>query len=530
MEIEGGAPLAETPTYALAIVIIILVALGAFFQSTLEWSAKWLEKNKRKGLVAAVGKIKDELMLFGLLSLLMGHWIAYFAKICIKSSTSSSRFYPCMREDVIKVVENVVFPSSKKLNESGYSIEVIIGRQKHCPKGHEPFVSYESLEQLHRLLFALVIIHVSYSFAAISLAITKIYSWRTWENHAKRMTIKEGFPSIFHHTLHPLSKDRVLVWLLCFGRQFWSSINQVDYMAMRLGFITTHKLPLSYDFHNYMVRTMDEEFSDIVGISVPFWIYAICCILLNFHGTNVYFWFSFLPAVLILLVGTKLHRVVAKLAVEIRDYCPATGHHYLNLRDEFFWFGKPKLLLWLVQFITFQNAFEMATFIWSLWEIQGASCFMDNHRFLVIRLIFGVVSQFWCSSITFPLYVLVTQMGSSYKQALISENTRRSLSMWKQRASSRTSCTSSSQSLLGETSATSTDCLLGERARTSSFSRRRTEGGRSPGTNLPRHEAALSARGSHKTLEELIVSEDPYHCIPSSDDCSGDERDGERRP
>ncbi|XP_048128564.1 MLO-like protein 4 isoform X2 [Rhodamnia argentea] len=481
-------------------------------------------------------------MLFGLLSLLMGHWIMYVAKICIKSSTSSSRFYPCVREDVIKALESVVFPSLKKLNESVYSIDVVIGRKNHCPKGHEPFVSYEGLKQLHRLLFALVIVHVSYSFAAITLAITKIYSWQTWENHAKRMAIKEGSPNkmrmmrlstfIFHHTLHPWSKDRVLVWLLCFSRQFWSSINRVDYMALRWGFITTHKLPLSYDFHNYVVRSMEEEFRDIVGIRLPFWIYAIFCIFLNFHGTNIYFWFSFLPAILILLVGTKLHHVVAKLAVEIRDCCPSTGHHHhhhhhhLNLRDELFWFGKPKLLLWLVHFITFQNAFEMATFIWSLWEIQGASCFMDNDRFLVTRLIFGVVSQFWCSFITFPLYVLVTQMGSSFKQALISENARRSLSMWKLRAGSRSSCTSSSWSLLHETLATSTNCSLDEQARTSSFS---TSRGGSLRTKIPRREAALSTWGSHETPKELI-SEDPYHCSSSSDDCSGGggEKNGER--
>jgi len=77
---------------------------------------------------------ETELMLFGFLSLLMGHWIVYFAKICVKSSTLSSRFHPCVRKNVIMAVENVVFPSLKKLNESGYSIEVIIGRQNHCPK------------------------------------------------------------------------------------------------------------------------------------------------------------------------------------------------------------------------------------------------------------------------------------------------------------------------------------------------------------------------------------------------------------
>lgn len=111
-----------------------------------------------------------------------------------------------------------------------------------------------------------------------------------------------------------------------------------------------------------------------------------------------------------LLIGTKLHVVVVKLAVEIMDATSQTGIHRFNLRDELFWFGKPRLLLWLIQFITFQNAFEMAMYIWSLWETKGASCITGNPTFLVIRLAFGIISQFWCSFITFPLYVIVTQV------------------------------------------------------------------------------------------------------------------------
>ncbi|KAK0605601.1 hypothetical protein LWI29_028599 [Acer saccharum] len=270
---------------------------------------------------------------------------------------------------------------------------------KKFGKGRESFASRESLEQLHRFIFVLGVTHVSYSFIAIALAMIK----------------------------------------LCFSRQFWSSINRADYMALRLGFLTNHQLPLTYDFHKYMLRSMEEEFRDIVGISVPLWIYAIVCIILDFHGTNIYLWLSFLPAILILLIGTKLHRVVVKLAVEIMDRCPWMENHKFNLRDDLFWFGKPKLLLHLIQLISFQNAFEMATFLWSLWEIKEPSCFMENRSFVVIRLTFGVTSQFWCSFITFPLYVIITQMGSRLKRSVVSQNVRTSLSHWKRRVRAKKS-------------------------------------------------------------------------------------------
>lgn len=55
-----------------------------------------------------------------------------------------------------------------------------------------------------------------------------------------------------------------------------------------------------------------------------------------------------------LLLGTKLHRIVVKLAVEIMDTGEWTEVRRFNLRDELFWFGNPRLLLRLIQFVSFQ--------------------------------------------------------------------------------------------------------------------------------------------------------------------------------
>ncbi|KAH7566263.1 hypothetical protein JRO89_XS08G0127600 [Xanthoceras sorbifolium] len=470
MEGKQGRSFAETPNWAVATVITIMVILGFCFHESLKQFGKWLDKTKRKSLLAALEKIKDELMLFGLMSLLMGHWITFVAKICVKSSVLSSRFYPCVSKSDFRSIGHNLVSNSKYFNHT--LGRELVDTRDYCPEGRESFASHESLEQLHRFVFVLGITHVSYSFVAIALAMIKIYSWRVWENQAKTMAIESVQDSaqaasnnkkirrlstfIFHHTSHPWSQHRVFVWLLCFSRQFWSSINRADYMALRLGFITNHQLPLTYDFHKYMLRSMEEEFRDIVGISVPLWIYAIFCIILDFHGTNVYLWLSFLPAILILLIGTKLHRVVVKLAVEIMDSCPWMENHRFNLRDDLFWFGRPKLLLRLIQLISFQNAFEMATFLWSLWEIKEPSCFMENRSFVVIRLTFGVTSQFWCSFITFPLYVIITQMGSRLKRSVVSQNVRTSLSHWQRRVRAKKS---SSIGLMSTASTTSLESM-----------------------------------------------------------------------
>lgn len=95
-----------------------------------------------------------------------------------------------------------------------------------------------------------------------------------------------------------------------------------------------------------------------------------------------------------MLVGTKLQHVVSSLALEIVEPKGPSNATHVKPRDDLFWFGKPEILLQLIQFIIFQvtscayvlhthvsslsfwltvviflavqNAFEMATYIWAL--------------------------------------------------------------------------------------------------------------------------------------------------------------------
>ncbi|KAF3655622.1 putative histidine kinase 1-like [Capsicum annuum] len=365
-----GASFSETPTYAVATVVTVLVSIGFLIHGSLKKFGKWLHKTKREPLYAALEKIKEELMVFGLLSLLMGHWIIYVAKICVKASAVSSHFYPCSppRNKTESAITRFVLSGSSYSNFSISRLLLSSGHVNYCPEGLQSFASKESLEQLHRFLLVLGVSHVSYSFFAIALAMIKDLKNR-WQ------TTREW--GVYQLLLFTTPLTRGANTELLFGcRQFWSSINEADYMALRLGFITTHQLPLTYDFHKYMLRSMEEEFRDIVGI-------RITCSHISDFSNNGYW-------KLILLVGTKLHRVVVKLAVEIMDSSPLEGFHQFNLRDELFWFGKPR-----------------------------------------------VISQFWCSFVTFPLYVIVAQMGSRYKKTIVSENVRTSLHGWRHKVKAR---------------------------------------------------------------------------------------------
>lgn len=75
-----------------------------------------------------------ELMLFGLLSLLMGHWIVFVAKICVKSSVLSSRFFPCAMEKSFEIAKHSVWLNSEYSNKTILREQVNHGRHSYCPK------------------------------------------------------------------------------------------------------------------------------------------------------------------------------------------------------------------------------------------------------------------------------------------------------------------------------------------------------------------------------------------------------------
>lgn len=68
---------------------------------------------------------------------------------------------------------------------------------------------------------------------------------------------------------------------------------------------------------------------------------------------------------LLLAVGTKLEHVIAQLAHEVAEkHVAIEGDLVVKPSDEHFWFSKPQIVLYLIHFILFQNAFEIAFFFW----------------------------------------------------------------------------------------------------------------------------------------------------------------------
>jgi len=64
-----------------------------------------------------------------------------------------------------------------------------------------------------------------------------------------------------------------------------------------------------------------------------------------------------------MLIGAKLQHVVSTLALEIMEQKGPIPRAQVKPRDDLFWFKKPDILLWLIQFVIFQVRIDNTLFV-----------------------------------------------------------------------------------------------------------------------------------------------------------------------
>ncbi|KAL3577043.1 hypothetical protein D5086_022326 [Populus alba] len=257
---------------------------------------------------------------------------------------------------------------------------------KCAEQGQASLLSREGMRQLQYLIFVLASFHCISSIFTFGLGMAKMRRWESWE--AETRTLDYQFATdprrfqLSHQTpfgkrhLRYWYENSVLRWPACFLGQFYGSVSKVDYLTLRHGFI-----------------------------------------------------------MMLLLVGTKLQAIITLMCLDSHDKSLVVeGTILVRPSDHFFWFGRPKLLLHLIQFILFQNSFQLAFFTWTWYKFGFRSCFHRRTEDIVITLGMGLLVHFLCGYVTLPLYALVTQMGSSMRTAVFTENVVEGLKRWRAKA------------------------------------------------------------------------------------------------
>ncbi|KAK2638431.1 hypothetical protein Ddye_026226 [Dipteronia dyeriana] len=451
---EEGTTLEYTPTWVVAALCTLIVAISLGVERLLHFLGKYLKKKQQKPLYEALQKVKEELMLLGFISLLLTVFQGVISKICVSpeyldnllpckqtaqeqesNATTTSHFHTVFASSISGKARRLLAESSA--SETGYCSQ----------KGKAPLLSVEALHHLHIFIFVLAIVHVTFCVLTVVFGGARIRQWKRWEDSIAKETLdteqflKKKVTHVHQHAFIKehflgIGKDSALLgWVHSFFKQFYASVTKADYVTLRLGFIMTHcRGSPKFNFHRYMIRALEVDFKRVVGISWYLWIFVVIFLLLNVNGWHTYFWIAFIPFVLLLAVGAKLEHVISQLAHEVAEkHIAIEGDLVVQPSDEHFWFNRPRIVLFLIHFILFQNSFEIAFFFW-IWVQYGFdSCIMGQVRYIVPRLIIGVIIQVLCSYSTLPLYAIVTQMGSSFKKEVFDEHVQVGLIGWAQK-------------------------------------------------------------------------------------------------
>ncbi|GAY32191.1 hypothetical protein CUMW_273370 [Citrus unshiu] len=396
---EGGegVTLEYTPTWVVAAVCTVIVAISLGAERLLHYLGRYLKNKKQKSLFEALQKVKEELMLLGFISLLLTVFQNTISKICVHQDvldnmlpckrnktaesegqnshvTTTSHFQTFFSSSISGTAKRLLAEEESAASERGYCAQ----------KNKVPLLSTEALHHLHIFIFVLAIVHVTFCVLTILFAGARIRQWKNWEDSIAKQdfdpeqVLKTKVTHVHQHAFikeHFLGygKDSALLgWMLSFFKQFYASITKADYVTLRLGFI-----------------------------------------------------------MLLLAVGAKLEHVISQLAHEVAEkHIAIEGELVVQPSDQHFWFNRPQIVLFLIHFILFQNSFEIAFFFWILIQYGFDSCIMGQVCYIVPRLIIGVFIQVLCSYSTLPLYAIVTQMGSSFKKAIFEENVQVGIVGW----------------------------------------------------------------------------------------------------
>ncbi|KAA3455656.1 MLO-like protein 12 [Gossypium australe] len=229
--------LESTPTWAVAVVVFVLISTSICIEHLLHLLAKYFIKNRRKYLIQALDKIKSELLQLGFISLLLTVGEKPIANICIPKSIGET-FLPC----------------SDSSNDST--------EEAKCEEqGMVSLLSRQGMKELQYLIFVLAFFHSLSCILTFGLGMAKMRKWESWE--AETRTLEYQFSNdprrflLIHQTsfarrhLRFWSEHRFLRWPACFLRQFYASVSKVDYFTLRHGFITV----------KYFVSYFDSSFS-----------------------------------------------------------------------------------------------------------------------------------------------------------------------------------------------------------------------------------------------------------------------------
>ncbi|KAL3845904.1 hypothetical protein ACJIZ3_003307 [Penstemon smallii] len=366
--VEKARELNQTPTWAVALVVAVIIIISILLEKTLHIVGKAFQRRKKIALVEALEKIKAELMVLGFISLILTFGQNYITRICIPYKLANT-LLPCNLEESNKAKNT---DHHRRLLWYEHRILAADSPAKACKdvRTHAQLINRDLLiivfvlvdinETLFRRIyyisgipaayigprttstphFHILFSHVSCllqclnndtgeieGFIYLTISRLQIRKWKNWEREIENEHETNNGASQFKLT-HENSfvKGHTSSWMttpvVCFFRHITYSVQRPDYLTLRHGFISVHLAPgTKFNFQQYIKRSLEDDFKVVVGIPyVLFPLYIACLNQINLFELILFIRFTLSPTlwmttVVYLLLNVKGWNVMFWLSV-----------------------------------------------------------------------------------------------------------------------------------------------------------------------------------------------------------------------
>lgn len=351
---ENDPSLTETPDGRIVVLFMTFVAVTYLFDKLTDWVDHYLKHHNRRGLLHTIHKLEEELLALGLISLLLIGLEDYIVRICVDSSGDGGKTLKKLSKDKSKTGHEEMhtdFTSngeteavlSEELEDHAneHEDDVLVGGDNEdeelltdetllddlsgrrllggvtrmllaggggssgvCGKGEESFWSIRTLHQTHLFIFVLAVVHIVFAGLSMVLCSWKVNQWKKWEEYRDDDLTKVDYSHISDN------HNFIVHYGRAFFAQFHQHIDKSVYLSFRRLFIERMELDNDFEFHKFLVNSMEEEFSRVVKLEWVMWVVAAVWIATS---ASVVYIMTAVGILLTLLAGTELESIALKL-------------------------------------------------------------------------------------------------------------------------------------------------------------------------------------------------------------------------